>query len=196
MEAIEQSKLSLHCFLFTFVFEDSGTNILEQASGGNARQHVDDDPIRAFVALERYVVKLPYKLGTICSANATNLVHTIHKELIELHKVLKGTQALSSGTRQLALSLLVQQTPASWHRAWEGPEKPQTYISALMHRALGVQQVDLEKSEALKNAYFQWHSRAQSSIGALLSQQLDLSELFRPTTFLDAFRQTTARYKE
>ena len=133
-------------------------------------------------------------LKRIFSANTANLVHTIHKELIELHKVLKGTQALSSNTRRLALSLLVQQTPASWHRAWEGPEKPQIYISALMHRALGVQQVCLKKWR-YKSEIFQWHSRAQSSIGALLSQRLDLSELFRPRTFLDAFRQTTARYK-
>lgn len=51
------NKVNSYCILFfTFVFKDSGANILEQTSDGNVRQHVDDDPIRAFVALERCVV--------------------------------------------------------------------------------------------------------------------------------------------
>lgn len=70
------------------------------------------------------------------------------------------------------------QTPAAWQRAWDGPDNPQTYISALMHRAKAIQLI--------------WLARAKTDT-LITGDALDLSQLFRPATFLNAYRQTVAR---
>ena len=68
------------------------------------------------------------------------------------------------------------QTPLSWLAKWDGPEDPMQYLRGLVTRAVAIQG---------------WVERAES--GRLLSEQLDLSELFHPDTFLNALRQQTAR---
>ena len=71
---------------------------------------------------------------------------------------------------------MCKQTPGSWQSQWDGPEDPIQYLKGLVARASAVQ-VWVEKAES----------------GALLRDTLDLSELFRPDTFLNAIRQQTAR---
>uniref|UniRef100_A0A3P9QAB0 Cytoplasmic dynein 2 heavy chain 1 n=1 Tax=Poecilia reticulata TaxID=8081 RepID=A0A3P9QAB0_POERE len=63
-----------------------------------------------------------------------------------------------------------------WQNKWEGPEEPMQYLRAVVARALATQS---------------WVERASRQ--ALLSDILDLSELFHPDTFLNALRQETAR---
>ena len=68
------------------------------------------------------------------------------------------------------------QTPMSWLSKCDGPEDPLSYLRGLVNRAIAIQS---------------WVERAES--GRLLSETLDLSELFHPDTFLNALRQQTAR---
>ena len=63
-----------------------------------------------------------------------------------------------------------------WCKQWDGPEDPILYLKGLMARA---------------SSLSSWVDKAQS--GSLLSETLDLSELFHPDTFLNALRQQTAR---
>ena len=70
------------------------------------------------------------------------------------------------------------ETPGSWMKLWEGPEDPVQWLKAIMQKT---------------NALSVWLEKVKG--GSLLSSVLDLSELFHPDTFLNAFRQQTARYR-
>ncbi|KAI2562559.1 DYNC2H1 isoform 8, partial [Pan troglodytes] len=70
----------------------------------------------------------------------------------------------------------LNQCPLAWQSKWEGPEDPLQYLRGLVARALAIQN---------------WVDKAEKQ--ALLSETLDLSELFHPDTFLNALRQETAR---
>ncbi|XP_044894140.1 cytoplasmic dynein 2 heavy chain 1 isoform X9 [Felis catus] len=108
--------------------------------------------------------------------NAIRLVQTVHQSLAALSKVIRGTTLLSSEVQKLASALLNQKCPVAWQSRWEGPEDPLQYLRGLVAHALAIQS---------------WVERAEKQ--ALLSDTLDLSELFHPDTFLNALRQETAR---
>ncbi|KAF5921105.1 hypothetical protein HPG69_018505 [Diceros bicornis minor] len=108
--------------------------------------------------------------------NAIRLVQSVHQSLAALSKVIRGTTLLSSDVQKLASALLNQKCPLTWQSKWEGPEDPLQYLRGLVARALAIQN---------------WVERAEKQ--ALLSDTLDLSELFHPDTFLNALRQETAR---
>ncbi|XP_047450013.1 cytoplasmic dynein 2 heavy chain 1 isoform X3 [Mugil cephalus] len=108
--------------------------------------------------------------------NAIRLVQSIHHSLAALSKVIRGTQLLTPDVQKLATALLNQECPLTWQNKWEGPEEPMQYLRAIVTRALAIQS---------------WVDRASRQ--ALLSDTLDLSELFHPDTFLNALRQETAR---
>ncbi|XP_034460809.1 cytoplasmic dynein 2 heavy chain 1 isoform X1 [Hippoglossus hippoglossus] len=108
--------------------------------------------------------------------NAIRLVQSIHKSLAALSKVIRGTQLLTPEVQKLATALLNQECPSTWQNKWEGPEEPMPYLRAVVTRAVAIQS---------------WVERAGRQ--ALLSDTLDLSELFHPDTFLNALRQETAR---
>ncbi|XP_053400577.1 cytoplasmic dynein 2 heavy chain 1-like [Mercenaria mercenaria] len=108
--------------------------------------------------------------------NAIKLVQNVHQSLASLSKVIRGTQLLSKDVQDLAAALLNQETPLSWQAKWDGPEDPVQYLRGLVSRAVAVNT---------------WVDKAQNN--SLLRDTLDLSELFRPDTFLNALRQQTAR---
>ncbi|XP_056229968.1 cytoplasmic dynein 2 heavy chain 1 isoform X2 [Seriola aureovittata] len=108
--------------------------------------------------------------------NAIRLVQSIHQSLAALSKVIRGTQLLTPEVQKLATALLNQECPSTWQNKWEGPEEPMQYLRAVVTRALAIQG---------------WVERAGRQ--ALLSDTIDLSELFHPDTFLNALRQETAR---
>ncbi|XP_053164065.1 cytoplasmic dynein 2 heavy chain 1 isoform X1 [Hemicordylus capensis] len=108
--------------------------------------------------------------------NAIRLVQSVHQSLAALSKVIRGTSLLSSEVQKLASALLNQKCPLIWQSKWEGPEDPLQYLRAVVARALAIQN---------------WVSKAEKQ--TLLSDTLDLSELFHPDTFLNALRQETAR---
>ncbi|XP_029026743.1 cytoplasmic dynein 2 heavy chain 1 isoform X2 [Betta splendens] len=108
--------------------------------------------------------------------NAVRLVQSIHQSLAALSKVIRGTQLLTPDVQKLATALLNQECPLAWQNKWEGPEEPMQYLRAVVTQALAIQT---------------WVERAGRK--ALLTDTLDLSELFHPDTFLNALRQETAR---
>ncbi|XP_026115691.1 cytoplasmic dynein 2 heavy chain 1-like [Carassius auratus] len=108
--------------------------------------------------------------------NAVRLVQSIHQSLASLSKVIRGTSLLTADVHKLATALLNQECPLSWQNKWEGPEDPMQYLRAVVSRALAIQG---------------WVERAER--GGLLSEMLDLSEIFHPDSFLNALRQETAR---
>ncbi|KAG7470921.1 hypothetical protein MATL_G00119020 [Megalops atlanticus] len=108
--------------------------------------------------------------------NAIRLVQGIHQSLAALSKVIRGTCLLTTEVHKLATALLNQECPLSWQNKWEGPEDPMQYLRAVVARALAIQS---------------WVEKAERQ--SLLSDTLDLSELFHPDTFLNALRQETAR---
>ncbi|KAI3354358.1 hypothetical protein L3Q82_018881, partial [Scortum barcoo] len=113
---------------------------------------------------------------TLEQFNAIRLVQSIHQSLAALSKVIRGTQLLTPEVQKLATALLNQECPLTWQNKWEGPEEPMQYLRAVVTRALAIQS---------------WVERAGRQ--ALLSDTLDLAELFHPDTFLNALRQETAR---
>ncbi|XP_040400085.1 cytoplasmic dynein 2 heavy chain 1 isoform X2 [Cygnus olor] len=113
---------------------------------------------------------------TLEQFSAIRLVQSVHQSLASLSKVIRGTSLLSPEVQTLANALLNQKCPLAWQSKWEGPEDPLQYLRSLVARALAIQNW-VEKSEKQK----------------LLSDTLDLSELFHPDTFLNALRQETAR---
>ncbi|KAI8773442.1 cytoplasmic dynein 2 heavy chain 1, partial [Biomphalaria glabrata] len=75
----------------------------------------------------------------------------------------------------LAAALLNQETSLDWLNKWDDPEDPVQYLRGLVSRAAAIQK---------------WVELAES--GTLLRETLDLSELFKNDTFLNAFRQQIA----
>ncbi|XP_077984893.1 cytoplasmic dynein 2 heavy chain 1-like [Glandiceps talaboti] len=108
--------------------------------------------------------------------NAVKLVQFVHSTLAALSKVIRGTMLLNSDVQGMATSLLKQETPMSWLSRWDGPEDPIQYLRALVARTMAIQN---------------WVEKAEHR--TILSDTLDLSELFHPDTFLNALRQQTAR---
>ncbi|XP_056138994.1 cytoplasmic dynein 2 heavy chain 1 [Lampris incognitus] len=108
--------------------------------------------------------------------NAIRLVQSIHLSLAALNKVIRGTHLLTAEVQKLATALLNQECPLTWQNKWEGPEEPMQYLRAVVTRAIAIQS---------------WVELAGRQ--ALLSDTLDLSDLFHPDTFLNALRQETSR---
>ncbi|XP_023565248.1 cytoplasmic dynein 2 heavy chain 1 [Octodon degus] len=108
--------------------------------------------------------------------SAIRLVQSVHQSLAALSKVIRGATLLSSEVHKLASALLNQKCPLTWQNKWEGPEDPLQYLRGLVARALAIQN---------------WVDKAENQ--TLLTDTLDLSELFHPDTFLNALRLETAR---
>jgi dynein heavy chain 2 len=107
---------------------------------------------------------------------AHSLIKLINSEMIQLGKVINGSMLLSPKIAVLGTSLLKAQVPDRWSDAWEGPSDPYAWLNGLISRGTA-----LEK----------WVERVDQN--AILSSPLDLGELIRPETFLNALRQQTAR---
>ncbi|KAF6780509.1 hypothetical protein AHF37_00019 [Paragonimus kellicotti] len=112
--------------------------------------------------------------------NALHLIHTVHTGLAGLSRACRGTQFVTAALHKLAESLLHGETPSCWLSEWpEGPEEPIPFLRDLVAKASAVQNW-MALAEA--NQLIQTNSAA-----------LDLADLFRPSTFLNAIRQQTAR---
>jgi dynein heavy chain 2 len=108
--------------------------------------------------------------------NAHALVRQVHSSLSELNGVIKGTALLTPAVFALGQSLLRQDTPSAWSKKWSGPEDPIQWCRELIAKTL-----------ALAN----WDASIKS--GDLLSNELDMCQLFNPSVFFSALRQQTAR---
>eukprot|EP00955_Chlamydomonas_euryale_P013918 150324-Chlamydomonas_euryale.AAC.1 len=71
--------------------------------------------------------------------SGVRLVELIDRQLGALSRVLRGQEALTSSVQKLGQSLLADEVPTAWDRAWEGPEAPTDYCRAAMRRAVAVE---------------------------------------------------------
>merc|ERR1719198_1128712 len=109
-------------------------------------------------------------------AMASQLVASVDGSLQAIKKVLYGTALLTPAIQSIASALLAGKVPAPWAKKWDGPEDPPAWLAAAMQK---------------KRALVSWLARVAK--GDLLGVPLDLSEVFRPGTFVNALRQQTSR---
>lgn len=107
--------------------------------------------------------------------SAISLIAKVEQTMSELRKVIEGTMLLSERLRLESNCMLAGTVPPTWDGYFSGPELLVPWMSALV-----------SKTAAIRN----WNQAAQE--GSLLRSPLDLSDLFRPQTFLNALRQETA----
>uniref|UniRef100_A0A671EFV8 Dynein cytoplasmic 2 heavy chain 1 n=1 Tax=Rhinolophus ferrumequinum TaxID=59479 RepID=A0A671EFV8_RHIFE len=149
-----------------------------KAGSGEKSQITWDNPKE----LEGYIQKLQNAAERLATENRKlRKWHTTFCEkVVTLMNIdlLRQQQRWKDGLQELrtGLASVEAQCPLTWQSKWEGPEDPLQYLRGLVARALAIQS---------------WVERAEKQ--ALLSDTLDLSELFHPDTFLNALRQETAR---
>ncbi|UJR10563.1 hypothetical protein I4U23_014763 [Adineta vaga] len=108
--------------------------------------------------------------------NGIQLVHTMHENLAALSKVIRGVNLITNEIQEYAKDLLQNETPQTWQDRWEGPTDSLQYVRAVVSKAKAMQQI----AGSIKDQ-------------DIFSQTINLSDLFRPDTFLNALRQQTAR---
>lgn len=109
--------------------------------------------------------------------SASSPIQTIHCQLSALNKVLRVSSLMSSAVYSMATFLLRHEVPIQWCSLWDGPTDPFQYLRALVAKAMALG-LWLEKQAK----------------GVLLTDGLDLSDLLRPSAFINAVRHQTARY--
>ena len=151
---------------------------------------------------EERLTPITQKWTTMCTPNADALQRRPHKqdnpgpvdgyiynELVKAHelietvdhcmdgidRVIKGASLLTAELKKDAASLLANTIPMRWQQ-FECPEETEAYLQVLVVKAV---------------ALSSWYDRAQS--GTILTSKLRLGDLLRPTTFLNALRQQTAK---
>uniref|UniRef100_A0A8D2DB61 Dynein cytoplasmic 2 heavy chain 1 n=1 Tax=Sciurus vulgaris TaxID=55149 RepID=A0A8D2DB61_SCIVU len=149
-----------------------------KAGSGGKSQITWDNPKE----LEGYIQKLQNAAERLATENRKlRKWHTTFCEKVVVLMnidLLRQQQRWKDGLQELrtGLASVEAQCPLTWQNKWEGPEDPLQYLRGLVARALAIQN---------------WVDKAEKQ--TLLSDTLDLSELFHPDTFLNALRQETAR---
>lgn len=106
-----------------------------------------------------------------------NIVTRVNENVMDIVNVLQGSVMLTSATQTIAEELLKGQVPLSWEKLWDGPVNPSTWIRVINKKA---------------TALCGWVAKVQK--GQLLKGAVNLSDLVHPETFLNAFRQRSARH--
>ena len=100
----------------------------------------------------------------------------VHESIQSISKVLMGAEMLTPKIEVEATALLKNSVPQSWEKQWEGPENPSNWLRTLCKKG---------------SAIVSWVERAKSQ--QLLRAPVNLGDLLQPETFLNAFRQKSAR---
>jgi dynein heavy chain 2 len=93
----------------------------------------------------------------------------------DLRKVTEGALLLSENRRGEANAMIAGEIPSAWDGFFSGPERIIPWLTALVNKAVAIQE---------------WQSLSLSN--ALLKSKINISNLFRPQTFLNALRQESA----
>ncbi|KAL7070711.1 hypothetical protein ACQ4LE_010105 [Meloidogyne hapla] len=107
---------------------------------------------------------------------AFKLMQFVHTSLSALSRAIKGTQLPEKRIVEMAKELMHFQVPTAWDALWNGPSVPSQYLEILILKAKSTQ---LMLSSARSNQ--------------LLGSRVNLAQLLRPKTLLNAFRQYSAR---
>ncbi|KNC47878.1 cytoplasmic dynein 2 heavy chain 1 [Thecamonas trahens ATCC 50062] len=142
----------------------SSSGVLDLVAGGGSGSS-GRSPVAAFLELE--------------FVQAMELVELVDGVLGEVVEVLEERRLVSPAIVELVEgSLLSGSVPEPWFARWEGPLELGAWLGEVVRRTVAVSE---------------WRSRARASLETLLQDELVLSELFRPGTFLNAVRQESAR---
>jgi len=130
----------------------------------------DPQPINGFVGAE--------------VDNSIALVRRVDSTMAELRKVTEGTSLLSDQMKIDSYAMIAGEIPRAWDGQFIGPEQIIPWLKCLIKKAAAIRS---------------WFTNIQnnstgSNSSPLLRSRLDLSDLFRPQTFLNALRQETARH--
>ena len=109
-------------------------------------------------------------------AIAMAITAEVSSTLAALRKVVYGTALLTPQIQAVATNLMAGNVPIAWAKKWEGPGKPAAWLALLARKAVAITS---------------WQAKAHD--GTLLDVELDLNDVFRPLTFLNALRQLAAR---
>lgn len=157
----------------------TGSRVLEISASPVDATH---GPLVSFLSLE--------------TRNACGLVATVHGSLSYLDSVLRGSALVTPTALEDGATLMAGTVPRKWAEYWEevtcsvgligvlcfilvdlqGPESVQAFMRGLVTRTTTCAQY-----------------LALATRGELLNRPIELRSLFRPTTFLNAVRQLTAR---
>eukprot|EP00744_Colponema_vietnamica_P003509 GILI01005371.1.p1 GENE.GILI01005371.1~~GILI01005371.1.p1 ORF type:complete len:1756 (-),score=536.52 GILI01005371.1:124-4761(-) len=108
-------------------------------------------------------------------AASINMMSKVEATMSDLRKVIEGTLLLSEDRRTEASAMILGDVPLHWDGAFAGPERIVPWLTLLVAKAAAIHK---------------WHSASNN--GVLLKNPLNLADLFRPVTFLNAFRQETS----
>jgi dynein heavy chain 2 len=113
-------------------------------------------------------------------ALAAALMADVKSVMEHAGRVVDGTELPSTELRVVARELATFTTPDKWQDRMAGPENLAAWMTLLQFRA---------------GRLAAWHAKylAQPHGAQLLAEPLDLNDLLRPQTFLNALRQHTAR---
>ena len=107
---------------------------------------------------------------------ASSLTSLVHSDIIAIQQVLRSGAVPSSALQEVGAALLSDIVPSSWSKGWTGPPTPLAWLSGLLKR---------------RSALSRWSAAVASR--NLLTTPLALRDLFRPSAFLNALRQLSAR---
>ncbi|RYY34515.1 hypothetical protein EON62_03225, partial [archaeon] len=110
------------------------------------------------------------------AALATRLLDTVDADLQAIKRVVLGTELLSASVLAAATPLLAGAVPDTWSSLWSGPDSPLPWLQGMTARAL---------------ASRRWAAAAEA--GWAHGTSIQLHDLYRPSIFLNALRQHTAR---
>jgi len=110
--------------------------------------------------------------------NARVFVKFLDRRIKAIDEAIKGSTLISGTIQSDATALISGIIPEKWQERWE--HGPSTQIQLWLTEVIN-------KTSSL----IQWHEK--SSRNALLEQEIELSGLFNPNIFLNAFKQLTAR---
>lgn len=106
----------------------------------------------------------------------TEILALVDESVAALRGILSGQGMLTAKSQRDATELLTGEVPSQWTARWEGPAAPTQWIRALNKKATSL---------------LGWVKRMQQ--GQLLTNGIELGDLFHPETFLNALRQKSAR---
>lgn len=107
--------------------------------------------------------------------SSLGLMRKVENAFSDLRKVVEGSMLLSEQRRIEAAALIAGDVPLSWEGEFNGSERIFPWLTALVTKAVAIRE---------------WNSLCTS--GSLLKSKLNMSNLFRPQTFLNALRQETS----
>jgi hypothetical protein len=104
------------------------------------------------------------------------ILDKVNETIVAIIGVLKGTTMLTPVINNIATELLKGTLPQAWEKMWDGPALPSSWLRVINKKG---------------TALCDWVNRVKQ--GALLQRPVLLSDLLHPETFLNAFRQRSAR---